>query len=172
MSYQVSAEAAGGVISTRDFVNVRHWQRVYNESGEKVYLSAGMSVKHSAMPPQPKRIRFVDCISDERSTNVSTGNPFRGENGPNCFAIHPGPGGNPNRTLFQWLLDTDLKGWIPQYVIDGALSGAQLDYIAHIRRYAEHLRRSGRVADFLAQEEAQAYASLNSTATLQAMAKA
>lgn len=39
----------------------------------------------------------------------------------------------------QWLLDTDLKGWIPQYVIDKALSGAQFDYISHIRARAAQL---------------------------------
>lgn len=74
------------------------------------------------------------------------------------------PAGQPDRCFFRWLLDTDLKGWIPQYVIDQALSGAQLEYIGHVRRLAEGLHRSGAVADFLAREEAHAYASLNSTA--------
>ena len=44
---QVCAEAGGGVVSTRDFVNLRHWALV-----DGVYISAGGSVTHPAMPPQ------------------------------------------------------------------------------------------------------------------------
>ena len=44
---QVCAEAGGGVVSTRDFVNLRHWALV-----DGVYISAGGSVNHPAMPPQ------------------------------------------------------------------------------------------------------------------------
>ena len=44
---QVCAEAGGGVVSTRDFVNLRHWALV-----DGVYVSAGGSVTHPAMPPQ------------------------------------------------------------------------------------------------------------------------
>ena len=57
VSYQVSAEAAGGVISTRDFVNLRHWGTRTGDDGETVYITSGASVKHPAMPPQPKRVR-------------------------------------------------------------------------------------------------------------------
>ena len=83
ISYQVCAEAGGGVVSTRDFVNIRHWGVV-----DGVFVSAGGSVKHPAMPPQPKMVR--------------------GENGPGCFAMRPVEG-DPDLCLFQWLLDTDLK---------------------------------------------------------------
>ena len=47
MVMQVCAEAGGGVVSTRDFVNLRHWAVV-----DGVYVSAGGSVNHPAMPPQ------------------------------------------------------------------------------------------------------------------------
>ena len=83
VSYQVCAEAGGGVVSTRDFVNIRHWGVV-----DGVYVSAGGSVLHQAMPPQPKKVR--------------------GENGPGCFAMRPVEG-KPDLCMFQWLLDTDLK---------------------------------------------------------------
>ncbi len=52
VSYQVCAEAAGGAISTRDFVNLRHWRII-----DGVYVSASQSITHPAMPPQPKRVR-------------------------------------------------------------------------------------------------------------------
>jgi len=117
ISYQVCAEAGGGVVSTRDFVNLRHWAVV-----DGVFVSAGGSVKHPAIPPQPKKVR--------------------GENGPGCFAMRPVEG-DPDLCLFQWLLDTDLKGWIPQSIIDKALSGAQFDYIAHMRTRAATLSVDG-----------------------------
>ena len=45
-----------------------------------------------------------------------------------------------------WLLNSDrdiwLQGWIPQRVIDKALSGAQFDYIRHMRARAEELTRA------------------------------
>ena len=41
----------------------------------------------------------------------------RGDNGPTCWALRP-VATCPDTCLFQWLLDTDLKGWIPQRVID------------------------------------------------------
>merc|ERR1719186_1827382 len=114
ISYQVCAEAGGGVVSVRDFVNIRHWAMV-----DGVYVSAGKSVKHPAMPPQKQKVR--------------------GENGPGCFAMRAA-GPNGDKCLFQWLLDTDLKGWIPQAIIDKALTGAQLDYIANVRRRAVSLK--------------------------------
>jgi len=120
ISYQVCAEAGGGVVSTRDFVNLRHWAML--EGG--VFVSAGASVTHHAMPPQNKKVR--------------------GENGPTCWALRPVPG-QTNMCLFQWLLDTDLKGWIPQSIIDKALSGAQFDYIANIRARAKELSSAGQL---------------------------
>ena len=92
ISYQVCAEAVGGLISTRDFVNLRHWGLV-----DGVYISAGGSVQHLAMPPQENKVR--------------------GENRPGCFAFRPVEG-HPDLCLFQWLLDTDLKvrkqrSWLP-----------------------------------------------------------
>ena len=60
VSYQVCAEAAGGVVSTRDFVNLRHWEAI-REGDDEIYVSSGVSVKHSSMPPQPKRVRYLKC---------------------------------------------------------------------------------------------------------------
>ena len=36
-----------------------------------------------------------------------------------------------------------VQGWIPQSIIDKALSGAQLDYIANIRKRAVSLQNPG-----------------------------
>ena len=49
--YNIAAEIAGGVISSRDFVSLRTW-------GEKdgIYLGAGMGVQH---PDKPKQKQYV-----------------------------------------------------------------------------------------------------------------
>ena len=48
--------------------------------------------------------------------------------------------------MLTWLHYSDpvffLQGWIPQRVIDKALSGAQFDYIRHMRARAEELTRA------------------------------
>ena len=49
---------------------------------------------------------------------------------------------------FQWLLDTDIKGWIPRSIIDAAIAGMQLDYMQHLRKYAEDLKDRGRLAEY------------------------
>ena len=108
ITHQVCAEAGGGLVSVRDFVNLRHWEH----QTDGAFVSAVVSVSHPAMPPQQGRVR--------------------GENRPGCFLIRPDPG-DAGASTFQWLLDTDLKGWIPQTIIDKALSGVQLDYIQHLR---------------------------------------
>ncbi|XP_071442814.1 steroidogenic acute regulatory protein-like isoform X2 [Hetaerina americana] len=116
ISYQVTAEGGGGIVSSRDFVNLRHWDVV-----EGSYVSAGLSITHPDKPPQKKYVR--------------------GENGPGCWAMSPIPG-EPGSCTFQWLLDTNLKGWLTQYVVDGALTVAMFDYIRHIRLYAKWLNSS------------------------------
>ena len=64
--FQVCNEAAGGLVSTRDFVNLRHWSQVQ----EGVYISAICSVDHVSMPEVQGWVR--------------------GYNGPGCFVLEPG----------------------------------------------------------------------------------
>nr|XP_055244211.1 stAR-related lipid transfer protein 3 isoform X4 [Gorilla gorilla gorilla] len=52
ISYDVSAGAAGGVVSPRDFVNVRRIERRRDR-----YLSSGIATSHSAKPPTHKYVR-------------------------------------------------------------------------------------------------------------------
>ena len=66
--------------------------------------------------------------------------------------------GNPDKCQFQWLLDTDIKGWIPRSIIDAAIAGMQLDYMKHLRKYAEDLRERGRLVEYHRREAASAAA--------------
>ncbi|NWT18250.1 STAR3 protein, partial [Vireo altiloquus] len=52
VSYDVAAGAAGGVVSPRDFVNVRRIERRRDR-----YVSSGMSTTHSLKPPLSKYVR-------------------------------------------------------------------------------------------------------------------
>lgn len=108
--YQVASEGPGGVVTARDFVNVRHWKKIGDN-----WVAGGVAVVHDDEPPQKSIVR--------------------GENGPGCWVFRP-VDGTTKKCSFQWLLDTDLKGWIPQYVIDQALTHAMVDFINCIRNYA------------------------------------
>jgi hypothetical protein len=77
----------------------------------------------------------------------------RGENGPGCWVMQS-LGGDQNRCRFQWLLDTDIKGWMPRYVIDSAIAGTQMDYMKHLRKHAQDLKERGRLREFRMREEA------------------
>ncbi|XP_009430546.2 stAR-related lipid transfer protein 3 isoform X4 [Pan troglodytes] len=83
ISYDVSAGAAGGVVSPRDFVNVRRIERRRDR-----YLSSGIATSHSAKPPTHKYVR--------------------GENGPGGFIVLKSAS-NPRVCTFVWILNTDLK---------------------------------------------------------------
>ncbi|KAI9564628.1 hypothetical protein GHT06_008369 [Daphnia sinensis] len=118
ISYQLAAEGGGGIISSRDFINLR-----YCEVRDGVYICAGTSIVFPEMPAQKGYVR--------------------GENGPGCWVMTPIPN-EPNKCVFQWLLDTNLKGWIPQSIIDTALSFAMCDYLRYVRNFAESLRKEGK----------------------------
>lgn len=49
ISYQVAADAIGGLVSTRDFVNLRHWGPY-----KDFIVSSGCSVIHPDYPPLSK----------------------------------------------------------------------------------------------------------------------
>uniref|UniRef100_UPI002953335F stAR-related lipid transfer protein 3-like n=1 Tax=Panthera onca TaxID=9690 RepID=UPI002953335F len=93
ISYDVSSGAAGGVVSPRDFVNVRRIERRRDR-----YLSSGIATTHCAKPPTHKYVR--------------------GENGPGGFIVLKSAS-NPRVCTFIWILNTDLKvgllrpqGWL------------------------------------------------------------
>ena len=82
---QVCAEAGGGVVSTRDFVNLRHWALV-----DGVYISAGGSVNHPAMPPQVALFILLRCECHP---------PVPGTSQPLIFSVKEGARGKWARML-------------------------------------------------------------------------
>ncbi|KAF4073536.1 hypothetical protein AMELA_G00244310 [Ameiurus melas] len=107
VSYDVSSGAAGGVVSPRDFVNVRRVERRRDR-----YVSAGMSTVHSSKPPHPRYVR--------------------GENGPGFVVLKSSS--NPSVCTFIWVLNTDLKGRLPRYLIHQSLAATMFEFMSHLRQ--------------------------------------
>nr|KAF6417325.1 StAR related lipid transfer domain containing 3 [Molossus molossus] len=108
ISYDVSAGAAGGVVSPRDFVNVRRIERRRDK-----YLSSGIATTHCTKPPTHKYVR--------------------GENGPGGFIVLKSPS-NPRVCTFIWILNTDLKGRLPRYLIHQSLAATMFEFAFHLRQ--------------------------------------
>ncbi|XP_044527686.1 stAR-related lipid transfer protein 3 [Gracilinanus agilis] len=108
ITYDVSSGAAGGVISPRDFVNVRRIERRRDR-----YLSSGIATTHFAKPPMHKYVR--------------------GENGPGGFIVLKSPS-NPRVCTFVWVLNTDLKGRLPRYLIHQSLATTMFEFAFHLRQ--------------------------------------
>ncbi|KAM4622653.1 stAR-related lipid transfer protein 3 [Discoglossus pictus] len=108
VSYDVSSGAAGGVVSPRDFVNVRRIERRKDR-----YISAGIATIHHTRPPLTK---FV-----------------RGENGPGGFIVLKSSR-NPSVCTFVWILNTDLKGRLPRYLIHQSLAATMFEFCSFLRK--------------------------------------
>ncbi|XP_037544545.1 stAR-related lipid transfer protein 3 [Nematolebias whitei] len=108
VSYDVSAGAAGGVVSARDFINVRRVER----KGD-CYMSAGMATNHDSKPPCSRYVR--------------------GENGPGGFVVLKSSS-SPSVCTFIWVLNTDLKGHLPRYLIHQSLAATMFEFMSHLRQ--------------------------------------
>lgn len=108
ISYDVSSGAAGGVVSPRDFVNVRRIERRRDR-----YLSSGIATTHCTRPPTHKYVR--------------------GENGPGGFIVLKSAS-NPRVCTFIWILNTDLKGRLPRYLIHQSLAATMFEFAFHLRQ--------------------------------------
>nr|XP_019603200.1 PREDICTED: stAR-related lipid transfer protein 3 isoform X2 [Rhinolophus sinicus] len=113
ISYDVSAGAAGGVVSPRDFVNVRRIERRRDR-----YLSSGIAATHCTKPPTHKYVR--------------------GENGPGGFIVLKSTS-NPHVCTFIWILNTDLKGRLPRYLIHQSLAATMFEFAFHLRQRVSEL---------------------------------
>ncbi|XP_028033681.1 steroidogenic acute regulatory protein-like [Bombyx mandarina] len=125
LSYQVTAGGGRGIITPRDFVILRRIAllsregRVVDENPHG-YISSGVSVQVPGYPPLKEMVR--------------------GHNKVGCWylqprTVHTAGGKIEDQTLFQWLMCCDLKGKIPQFVLDVAFATVMLDYIVHVRKF-------------------------------------
>ncbi|XP_069468286.1 steroidogenic acute regulatory protein, mitochondrial-like [Ambystoma mexicanum] len=105
---EVTAETLGNLIGQRDFVSVRHCWR----QGSAIYL-VGTATQSELMPPRKGLVRA--------------------EAGLTCIILRPFENDS-RRTHFTWLLNMDLKGWIPKSIINQVMSQSQADFIKHLRQ--------------------------------------
>nr|XP_030689189.1 LOW QUALITY PROTEIN: steroidogenic acute regulatory protein, mitochondrial [Globicephala melas] len=111
ITHELAAEAAGNLVGPRDFVSVRCTKR-----RGSVCVLAGMATHYGEMPEQKGVIRA--------------------EHGPTCMVLHP-LAGSPSKTKLTWLLNIDLKGWLPKTIINQVLSQTQVDFANHLRKRLE-----------------------------------
>ncbi|XP_063544777.1 steroidogenic acute regulatory protein-like [Cydia strobilella] len=133
LTYQVTAGGGRGIIAPRDFVNLRRCaplnkQGMVVESDPYSYISSGVSVTVPGYPPNK--------------------DPVRGNNKVGCWYLKPvlvrmPDGTETYQTQFQWLMCCDLKGKIPQFVLDAAFATVMLDYIVHVRKFTAEARAKG-----------------------------
>ncbi|XP_060794682.1 steroidogenic acute regulatory protein, mitochondrial [Neoarius graeffei] len=115
VTHEVSEGKAGNLIGQRDFLSVRHSLKMKR----CIYLG-GAATHLEAFPPQPGFIRAED--------------------GPTCIIIQPLPGCT-GKSKFTWLLNMDVKGWLPKSLVNQALPQAQLNFTRHLRRRLKRDRK-------------------------------
>ena len=110
VSYQVTSEGGGGVVSARDFV---YGSKTLIKDG--IFTIGGMSVEVAEQPEKKGCVRAV--------------------HGPGCQMVKSVEG-EPGKSKFIWLMDCDYKGMIPSSVIEIAMPSAQLQMIDCISKLA------------------------------------
>eukprot|EP00092_Neocalanus_flemingeri_P008832 GFUD01009506.1.p1 GENE.GFUD01009506.1~~GFUD01009506.1.p1 ORF type:complete len:208 (-),score=79.00 GFUD01009506.1:121-744(-) len=110
VSYQVTSEGGGGVVSARDFV---YGSKILVKDG--IFAIGGMSVEVSEQPEKKGCVRAV--------------------HGPGCQIVKPVEG-EAGKSKFIWLMDCDYKGMIPSSIIEIAMPSAQLQMIDCISKLA------------------------------------
>lgn len=114
--YQATSPQGGGLIGARDFIILRYRNKYGN-----YYISSGMSVTLKSFPNRK--------------------NVTRGENGVSCWAAEELTDGDSSKCRFTWILNTNLKGWLPQKVVDRSLSTALVDFMSYLRKYLDEYQR-------------------------------
>ena len=63
-------------------------------------------------------------------------NVVRAENKLSCCAAEQLPN-DESRCRFTWIINTNLKGWLPQKVVDKSMSTALVDFMSYVRKYMD-----------------------------------
>jgi hypothetical protein len=107
--YHVSQEAFGGLVSSRDFVNVNCWRKI----GDIYYLT-GRAVEYERMPPQKGRVRGDNYIAWMKLEEAGKG-----------------------RTNLVVMTAADFKGMLPKSLVDRAHGHYLLEYVRNLKKYLE-----------------------------------
>ncbi|CAG0890406.1 unnamed protein product, partial [Cyprideis torosa] len=109
INYQISAPAAGGLVTQRDFVAVIRIEK----EGEDTYWFSFCSIDYSGMQKHSDYVRGIHM----------PGSGFKLQMAPD----------DPNKTIFTWIMFADMKfGFIPKSIINKLLP-------SQIKLYYENL---------------------------------
>ncbi|XP_030753465.1 steroidogenic acute regulatory protein-like [Sitophilus oryzae] len=114
ISYQISADGAGGLVSSRDFVSLRHWASI-----EDCYVIACVKTDH---PHFPTDSRYV-----------------RGENGAGGYLLQHIEN-EPKKCRFTWILNTNLNIKIPKTLLEKEMVKMMFSYLRDLRT---HISKNG-----------------------------
>lgn len=111
-------------ITTKDTLTVATDTGIgVGKTKDRVWMSSAISVEYSAVPPTTKYTR--------------------GENIVSGFAFREIIGKSDN-CILEWVLCLDLKGYIPRYVLDAALTSSMVEYMTYLRKHINELRHRRR----------------------------
>ena len=113
VSYQVTTEGGGGIVSSRDFI----FASISGMMDKDCFVQGGASLNYD----YPRNSKIV-----------------RAWNGPGAQCVIPIPN-EPDCCYFVWLLDCDYNGWIPNSILDMAMPQAQSQFIDCVRQLAKIL---------------------------------
>lgn len=104
-------EQAGGMVSPRDFVNLSKYTFINDQ-----HILAATACKLDQIPESESYVR--------------------GENGPTGYIFSRI---DDNSTQLTWILNVNLKGWLPKYLIDQSLSTVQKDFILTLIKHLNEI---------------------------------
>ncbi|CAH1102318.1 unnamed protein product [Psylliodes chrysocephalus] len=122
ITYTISKDSAGGLVSSRDFVNLRHWAKRANS-----YIICVCKTEHPSLPNNKKMTR--------------------GENGVGCFVMEAVD--NPNKCILHWIVNIDLKLWLPSGILDKEMAAMMFKFVKDLRNHISS-RTNGIHAEFFA----------------------
>ncbi|KOB74504.1 Carotenoid-binding protein transcript variant 8 [Operophtera brumata] len=123
------------------------------------YLDAILRVSTTKMKADVKKLASHEVTENPHSyicCGVSVTVPgyppvkdlVRGHNKVGCWYLRPktvtSADGDTEHTTFQWLMCCDLKGKIPQFVLDAAFATVMLDSIKHVRKFIADSKAAGK----------------------------
>ncbi|XP_023020470.2 steroidogenic acute regulatory protein-like [Leptinotarsa decemlineata] len=108
ITYQISKDAARGLVSSRDFVNLRHWSVI-----DKCQVICNYKTEHPSVPVNDKIVR--------------------GENGVGCYVIEPTE--DTHKCILYWIVDIDLKMWIPSQIFEKEMAQMMFKFTDDLRNH-------------------------------------
>ncbi|XP_063978208.1 steroidogenic acute regulatory protein-like [Diachasmimorpha longicaudata] len=112
--YQSTKSFGGGLVGARDFFTLRH-RGEYED-----YVICGGVPANSDFPHRKNYIRGANCIVGWVAQKLPEAT-------------------DENRCKFTWILSIDLKGWLPQPVIDRAINATMTNFMSALRTRVEEL---------------------------------